>query len=228
MTTSTSGEAVVEQLNRVDHRLATQVAEGVGVKPPTAEVQPNHGRSSPALSQANTAMDTVRSRKVAVLVADGVEGGPVTALVEALRGRGAVPELLASTNGAVRTAAGGELAVDRAVNTMASVLYDAVVVPGGDAAVTTLSADGYAMHFIAEAIKHAKPVAAVGTGAALVGRATANVMALAATDGAIANEYGVLGAPSARTELPEGFIESFCDLLASHRVWTRPTAAIPA
>ncbi|HWR47648.1 MAG TPA: catalase, partial [Pseudonocardiaceae bacterium] len=201
-------EAVVEQLNRIDHGLATQVAEGVGVKPPATEAQPNHGRSSPALSQANTATDTVQSRKVAVLVANGVEAGPVTALAEALRGRGAVPELLAPANGAVRTTAGGELTVDRAMNTMASVLYDAVVVAGGDAATTTLSADGYAMHFIAEAIKHAKPVAAMGTGAALVGRATADVMTLVATDGAIANEHGVLGAPSATTELPDGFIES--------------------
>jgi catalase len=172
------------------------------------------------LSQANTATDTIRSRKVSVLVADGVEAGPVTALAEALRGRGAVPELLAPTNGAVRTSAGEELAVDRAMNTMASVLYDAVVVAGGEDVVTTLGADGYAMHFIAEAIKHAKPVTAVGTGAALVGRATANVMTLAAADGAIANEHGGLGAPSATTELPDGFIESFCDLLASHRIWT--------
>jgi catalase len=114
------------------------------------------------------------------------------------------------------------------MNTMASVLYDAVVVPGGDAAATTLSGDGYAMHFIAEAIKHAKPVAAVGAGARLVGLATANVMTLTTADGATANEHGVLGAPSATTELPEGFIDSFCDSLAAHRVWTRPTAAIPA
>src|SRR6185312_10678309 len=81
-------EAVIEQLNRVDHGLATQVAEGIGVKPPAEEVAPNHGRSSPALSQANTATDTIRSRKVAVLVADGVEAGPVTALTKELRKRG--------------------------------------------------------------------------------------------------------------------------------------------
>ena len=217
-------EAVVEQLNRIDHRLATQVADGVDVKPPAAQAQPNHGRSSPALSQANPATDTIRSRKVAILVADGVEAGPVTAL----RGRGAVAELLAPTNGALRTSAGEELAVDRAMNTMASVLYDAVVVAGGEAAVATLGADGYAMHFIAEAIKHAKPVAAMGTGAALVGRATANVVTLATTDGPLPNEHGVLGAPSVTTELPEKFIESFCDLLAGHRIWTRSTAAIPA
>jgi catalase len=221
-------QAVVEHLTRVDHRLAVQVAEGVGVKPPTEEAHPNHGRSSPALSQANNATGSIRSRKVAVLVADGVEAGPVTALAQELRRRGAVPELLAATNGAVRTSTGGELTVDRAMNTMASVLYDAVVVPGGDAAATTLSGDGYAMHFIAEAIKHAKPVAAVGAGARLVGLATANVMTLTTADGATANEHGVLGAPSATTELPEGFIDSFCDSLAAHRVWTRPTAAIPA
>lgn len=95
-------EAVVEQLNHVDHGLATQVAEGVGVKPPGGDAEPNHGRSSPALSQANTAMDSVRTRKVAVLVADGVEDRPVTALVDALRERGAMPELLAPTDGAVR------------------------------------------------------------------------------------------------------------------------------
>jgi catalase len=220
-------EAVIEQLNRVDHRLAVQVAEGVGVKPPTEDVQPNHGRSSPALSQANTATDSIRSRKVAVLVADGVEAGPVTALTEALRSRDAIPELLAPTDGAVRSSTGEELAVDRAMTTMASVLYDAVVVASGADAASTLGSDGYALHFIAEAAKHAKPVAALGAGAELVGRATAGVITLSADGGAVANEHGVLGAPSARTELPDGFVESFCDLLAGHRVWTRPTAAIP-
>jgi catalase len=221
-------EAVIEQLNRVDHGLATQVAEGIGVKPPTEEATPNHGRNSPALSQANTIADTVRSRKVAVLVADGVEAGPVTALVKELRKRGAVPEVLSATNGSVRTSSGGELAVDRAMNTMASVLYDAVVVGGGDEAVTALGGDGYALHFIGEAIKHAKPVAAIGAGAGLIGPATANVMTPDGADGAIANNHGVLAAPSVSTKLPDGFIESFCDVLASHRVWTRPTAAIPA
>jgi catalase len=221
-------EAVIEQLNRVDHGLATQVAEGIGVKPPAEEATPNHGRSSPALSQANTTADTVRSRKVAMLVADGVEAGPITALAKELRKRGAVPELLAATNGSVRTSAGGELAVDRAMNTMASVLYDAVVVGGGDEAVTALGGDGYALHFIAEAIKHAKPVAAIGAGTGLIGQATANVMAPDGAGGAVANNHGVLAAPSVSTKLPDGFIESFCDVLAGHRVWTRPTAAIPA
>lgn len=32
-------EAVVERLNRIDHALATQVAEGIGVKPPATEAR---------------------------------------------------------------------------------------------------------------------------------------------------------------------------------------------
>jgi catalase len=187
------------------------------------------GDSSPALSQTNTATDSIRSRKVAVLVADGVEAGPVNALAEALRERGAIPELLAPTDGAVRSAAGQELAVDPSMTTMitmASVLYDAVVVGGGTEA-STLGSDGYAMLFIAEAAKRAKPVAALGSGVELVNRATASVITLSPDGDGIATEHGVLGAPSATIQLPDGLVESFTDLLPNHRVWSRPTAAIP-
>jgi catalase len=220
-------QAVVEQLNHVDHGLATQVAEGVGVKPPAEDVQPNHGRSSPALSQANTTMDSVRSRKVAVLVADGVQAAPAKQLIDELRERGAIPEVLAPTNGAVHTSTGEEMPVDRAINTMASVLYDAVLLPGGQESVDTLAQDGYAVHFVGEAVKHAKVVAALGSATELVQRATGGVVTLQAEDGNFVSEQGVLGAPSSDSELPQGFASSFCDLLAHHRVWQRHTAAIP-
>jgi catalase len=220
-------EAVVEQLNHVDHQLAMQVAEGVGVKPPSDEPVPNHGRSSPALSMANTAHDSIASRKVAILVADGVEGGPVTALADELRERGAVPELLAPADGSVRTADGGELAVDRAINTMASVLYDAVVVCGGSAAVETLSADGYAMHFVAEAVKHAKVVGALDEGAGMIERATLGAIALDIDSQPNAAHQGTIAARVDDAGLPS-FVAEFCALLAGHRVWQRPTASIPA
>jgi catalase len=58
---------------------------------------------------------------------------------------------------------GGELTVDRAFTTMASVLYDAVVVRCGPRSVSTLSNDGYAVHFVVEACKHLKPIGAYGT-----------------------------------------------------------------
>jgi catalase len=94
----------------------------------------------------------VRSRKVAILIADGVDAG-AAALVAALREWGAMPDLLAPTGGAVRGEDGADVPVDRVINTMASVLYDAVLIPGGKASVATLSKDGYAVHFVAEAIR---------------------------------------------------------------------------
>jgi catalase len=221
-------EAVVEQLNHVDHQLAVQVAGGVGVKPPSDEPIPNHGRSSPALSMANTAHDSIASRKVAILVADGVDGGPVTTLADTLRARGAIPELLAPADGSVRTAAGNELSVDRAINTMASVLYDAVVVPGGVESVGTLSADGYATHFVAEAVKHAKAVGAIGDGTRLLTRAVAGAVQVSSDGDGVVADHGVISAAGGAQELPGGFIDAFTGALAEHRAWARATAGIPA
>ena len=39
-------------------------------------------------------------------------------------------------------------------------LYDAVYVPGGTNSVASLEADAYAIHFLNEAYKHCKPIAA--------------------------------------------------------------------
>ena len=44
--------------------------------------------------------------------------------------------------------------------TTASVLYDAVYVPGGTNSIATLEADPDAVHFLNEAFKHCKPIAA--------------------------------------------------------------------
>ena len=221
-------EAVVEQLNHIDHRLARQVAEGIGVTPPAGEAEPNHGRSSPALSQANTAKHSIASRKVAVLVADGVDGGPVTALTDTLRALGALPELLGPTDGSVRTAAGGELPVDRALTTMASVLYDAVVVPGGVEGVSALSADGYAVHFVAEAVKHAKAVAAIGDGTRLLDRVAVGAVRVAADGDGVVVDHGVVSAASGTEQLPAGLLDAFTAAIAEHRAWQRPRAGIPA
>jgi len=127
---------MVEHLNRIDHELAVAVAQGIGVEEPVKSVD-NHAAASPALSQANTAHDSIASRKVAVLVADGVDAPGVTGLRDALTGRGAIVELLAPVDGTVTTSDGLPMEVTRAMNTVASVLYDAVIVPGGPADLRT-------------------------------------------------------------------------------------------
>ncbi|EUA19368.1 DJ-1/PfpI family protein [Mycobacterium xenopi 3993] len=128
--------------------------------------------ASPALSQLNTATDSIETRKIAVLAANGVDVRGTDRLLRAMRQRGAIPEVLAPVGGGSLTGgSGGELAVDRAINTMASVLYDAVIVPCGPDSVAALSDDGYAVNFVTEAYKHLKPVGAFGAGIELLRKA---------------------------------------------------------
>ncbi|MCT2584356.1 catalase [Actinophytocola sp. S1-96] len=222
---------VVEQLNHVDHELATRVAPGVGVPAPAEEVRPNHGASSPALSQLNAPTATIATRKVAVLVADGVDGTGLAGVVDGLRERGAIVELLAPADGSVRDSAGTEVPVDRALNTMASVLYDAVLVPCGPSSVETLAADGYAVHFVLEAFKHAKAVAAFGSGVDLLRRIGVREVRFA-EDTNVESDLGVVTTTAAAGdltgELSARFVEAFADGIAAHRAWARRTDGVPA
>jgi catalase len=220
--------AVVEHLNHVDHDLARLVAAGIGVAPPEQAVVANHGHSSPALSQLTAPTDTIATRKVAVLVADGVDGAGTRRLVAALRDRGADPELLAPVDGTVRAADGSDLEVDRAISTMASVLYDAVVVPCGPSSVAALSQDGYTVHFVTEAFKHAKPVAAFGAGVDLLRTAGLSGIRFGTEGDEVVSDRGVVTSAAAENSLAERFFESFAEELAKHRAWDRDTTAVPA
>ncbi len=129
-------QTVVQQIEQIDHELAVAAAEGIGVAAPSGG-RPNHGRSSPALSLANSATGDVATRRVAVLVADGVDATEVAQIRRELAERGAMAEVLGLHDGKVRSTDSDEVEVGRAMNTMGSVLYDGVIVPGGAAVLTT-------------------------------------------------------------------------------------------
>ncbi|MBE1577938.1 catalase [Amycolatopsis roodepoortensis] len=217
----------VTELNNVDHDLAARVAEGIGVSVPAAPATPHHDRTSPALSQLNQPSVAPTSRKVAVLAADGVDTIGVRRLVEALTEQGAIAEVLAPTEAELRPGGEGDpLRPDRQLNTMASVLYDAVAVPCGPGAINILERDGYAVHFVAEAYKHGKPVAAFGSGLDLLRRA--GVTSKLADDTETVIDQGVVTTTAAEATLPDGFFASFLAQLGEHRSWLRKTDAIPA
>ncbi|MEW2353716.1 catalase [Spirillospora sp. NPDC029432] len=216
-------EGVVEHLNHVDHELAVQVAKGIGVAPPVSAKTPNHGRTSPALSQANAPKDSVKGRKVAVLVADGVDSGAVAAVGEALVDAGAVYEILAAAEGAVQSANGGQVEITKAMNTMASVLYDAVVVPGGAESVRALKADGLAVHYVAEAFKHGKAIGVVDEGVELLERAGIRGVDVA-TEGVLSDRGVVSRRGGSGADFPGQLIKA----IAAHRHWDRDTDSVPA
>ncbi|MDA3638617.1 catalase [Mycobacterium xenopi] len=218
---------VVDQLNLIDHKLAARVAGKLGLPVPDEQPVDDKMPASPALSQLNTATDSIETRKIAVLAANGVDVRGTDRLLRAMRQRGAIPEVLAPVGGGSLTGgSGGELAVDRAINTMASVLYDAVIVPCGPDSVAALSDDGYAVNFVTEAYKHLKPVGAFGAGIELLRKA--GVAEQLADGPDVVSSMGVVSTTAAEDSMPEEFFAAFASALAKHRAWDRDTATVPA
>ncbi len=167
-------ERMLGVLTQIDKGLASEVAYGLGLdlpdKLPTNHHVPADGNPvdyqsvqvegkvsvSPSLSMANTVKDTIKSRKVAILAADGLDVNSLTIVKDALLAEGAVVEVIAPRQG---TLSGTSIEVDHSFLTAASVLFDAVYVAGGTKAVATLAAEANAVHFLNEAFKHCKPVA---------------------------------------------------------------------
>ncbi|MGV0627743.1 catalase [Mycolicibacter minnesotensis] len=220
---------VVELLNRIDHVLARQVAGKLGL--PVPQERPREEAVvSTALSQV-AAFDGptpgIGTRRIAVLAADGVDVVGVGRFVAAMREHGATAEVLAPVaGGELAGGSGGRLAVDRAITTMASVLYDAVVVPCGPDAVQTLATDGDAVHFVVEAYKHLKVIGAFGAGVSLLSRI--GISDPTAEGAGLAVSTGVVTTKAAADELDQEFFEAFAGELARHRAWERSVEAVPA
>ena len=69
--------------------------------------------SSAPLSMANTIKDTIKSRKIAILTADGTDGTQVDKMKKALMAAGAVVEVIAPKLGEVSTVKGVAIPVDK-------------------------------------------------------------------------------------------------------------------
>ncbi|MFC6433564.1 DJ-1/PfpI family protein, partial [Nocardiopsis tropica] len=115
---------------------------------------------SEALSMANTIKDSIQTRKVAILAADGVDGKSLSEVKAAIEAAGGVTEILAPRLGYLTSANDDKIHVDESLLGAASVLFDAVYIPGGLNSVATLEADADAVHFLNEAFKHCKAIAA--------------------------------------------------------------------
>jgi catalase len=215
-------EGVVRNLANVHPDLATRVAEGIGAEPPAPPATPPGHRRSPALSQANSPTDMVATRKIAILAADGVDGDHVRAATAALTEAGANCEVLAAADGSLSAGSGNDVTVTRALTTVASVLYDAVLVPGGARSVQTLAGDGDAVHFVSEAFKHGKAIGALGDGVSLL--EVARVTSVRRGDRETVTDQGVVTGGTANGD----FTEAFVTAVAAHRHPERDLSAVPA
>jgi catalase len=160
-------ERVVSQLVNVNPDLASRVAEGLGIPVPKAQpaLRPVNARAevkqSPPLSlMARPGKTGIRTRRIALLVAEGVDTESLRRLHAELVDAGAVPRYVGPQLGTFNG-----VDVEITLETGPSVLFDAVVVPDGAGALAEV---GLAIDFVKEQFRHCKPMLVLGSGMQLL------------------------------------------------------------
>ncbi|WP_432378304.1 catalase [Duganella sp. P38] len=157
-------------LVNIDAGLAAAVAAGLGMEvPPPLPLAtgrpPYDYMPSPSLSLfARPGVTGIRTRRVAIMVAPGVDGALVRKLYASLLDDGAAPRLIGARIGAVESATDAALDAEISFETGPSVLWDGAIVAGGAA----LAADALAVEFVKLQYRHDKPLLALGGGAELL------------------------------------------------------------
>ena len=216
-------------LTQVDKTLAADVADALGMLVPKGPEMPmNHSipadgnpkkfqpiqvesslQRSDALSMSNTIKNTIKSRQIAVLAANGVDEEALLKMKAALEAAGAKIQIIAPKLGVIKGNK-QEFKVDQSFLTAASVLFDAVYVPGGKNSIDALLTEPNALHFLNETYKHCKAIAADSEGVSLL-KATA-----------ISKEWsGDKKIDPATGIVIDRVAKDFVQAIAKHRVWER-------
>jgi len=167
--------------------------------------------ASKALSMDKPAM-AIKGRKIAILGGEGIDARQLKAIKAALMSEEAVVELIAAKAGIIADSGGAAQKVNRAAPNASSVIYDAVVVPGG-ASAAALAKSGLAIHFVNEMFRHGKPIAVMGEGRLLL--EAASLGKAGADDGVLVSDGGDLSA-------------AFIAALKQHRFPRRKITGVPA
>lgn len=162
-------ERMLASLVNVSQELAAGVASGLGTKVPdampkaiTKPVSPEI-KVSPALSLTALPGECgIRTRQIAIMVADGVHHASIATLHAALTAQGAVVHFVGQRIGRFTAADGADIEADRSMENSPSVLFDALVLPDGEKAVDILASDGHTMEYLKDQYRHCKTILALG------------------------------------------------------------------
>lgn len=220
------------QISQIDEALAKKVGEGLGLEVPkdidhpinqaigaNADVeamQPgpkkNYLDQSEFLSLTHRTPDTIATRQIAVLAADGFDMGDFGAMQKALVAENAMVKIVAPHGGKITCSEGMKHDVFSGIMMTESVLFDAVYIPGGQTSVQALLKKAKYKKFVNEAFMHCKAIAADGAGKEL----------LSATY--VSDHY------ADKAVIVDGEPQAFIDAVAKHRNFDRMEIAkmVPA
>ncbi|WJS94630.1 catalase [Flavobacterium johnsoniae] len=221
-------ERMLGLLNYVDANLAQTVAKSLGIPVPKNVEKPlNHGvgaddegkqeptkvkqnaTNSDALSMLKnpTISNTIATRQIAFLCAEGVNANSVKTMKTALQNAGAKAVIIAPHLGTIVAEDGAEIPVDQTYKIAASVLFDGVFIPGGKG-IKELSKIKEVKEFLNDSYNHCKFIAAEAEGTQIV----KNQSDIKDKDAGV-----LISENSADKTLSTSFIKA----LGRHRFWER-------
>ena len=159
-------------------------------------------------------MTIIQGRKVAILVADGVVGQHAADIHAALAALGAAPRFVAPRIGPVNTADGVCIVADASLENEPGVLFDALAIADGSAAVAELARHAQTMECVKDQFRHCKPMLVLGDAKALL-KMAAVPLVLSSGD----PDPGLIVADSAKPKVLKQFIAA----IAAHRHTARET-----
>ncbi|WP_299821317.1 catalase [uncultured Pontibacter sp.] len=223
--------------SKISSELANRVAEAIGVDVPANFEQESTGnyekdavsgkmkqgksvKESPSVSMERNKIESVKSRKVAVLIEDGFDCNELTQVKQALENAGAHVKIISKFLGMRKASNGTEVKVDKNHVTTGSIMYDAIYIPDGEKSIEALMKEGDALHFVNEAFKHCKTIATSGHGIKLLEKSgVVGVSYADKTSGTIKDDKGVITAGNDADA--EEFAEMFMTAIKKHRHWDR-------
>jgi catalase len=223
-------ERMVTILAQIDTGLAERVAEGLGIpvaastgKPlnqsvgadkDISEVQPTKTKKNVEASSALSILlsapkDTIKTRNIAILAADGCDDADLNTIVDALTGAGANAKIVGPRLGYLTTNQGNQVKIHFSLLTASS-----VYVADGKTSVDAFKNHPAGVEFVSEAYKHCKAVAATGAGKELLDAARVSLQ-LPSEGGK--DEAVIVGAEGSTSRVAREFITA----IAKHRNWDR-------
>ncbi|WP_312364593.1 catalase [Sphingobacterium sp.] len=216
---SLAGEVAAALGLEVQEKLETPINKSLPADANPSDYEPIEVKvklkKSAALSMENTVKDTIASRKIAVLAADGVDASSLKIVTDAIRSEGGIVHIISPKLGQITGSDNKPIQVEESFLTAASVLYDGIYVPGGEASVNKLQSNPDAIHFLNEGFKHCKAIAA-DSEARLVLDATYFVSNAPEFDGGSPLDAGLIIEGDAKS-LADKFIKA----IGRHRFWER-------
>lgn len=152
---------VMGNLRNVDEDLAKRVADGLGMALPEktpAAAEPIDLDPSPAVRLIGKYPDSLKGRKVGVLVTDGADGAVIKAVQDAAKAAGAAVEIIAPKRGGAKLKDGSTLEADHQLAGAPSVLFDAVALVLSADGCKQLLTEGAAIDFAKDAFAHLKAI----------------------------------------------------------------------